>query len=95
MHRKPQKTKRNSDKVDKCGVLNKYIFQEELMMSGASVIEITGSKRQNRRCLSLVCIAVVCISIRHSSDQGLPLLQAAIFTGIPVNVFVKTLPYSC
>jgi len=65
------------------------------MMRGISVIEITGRKRWSRRGLSLVCIAVVCISVRHSSDQGLPLLQAAIFTDMPVNVFVKTLPYSC
>ena len=65
------------------------------MKRGVSVIEITGRKRWSRRSLSLVCIAVVCISVRHSSDQGLPLLQATIFKGMPVNVFVKTLPYSC
>ena len=44
------------------------------MMRGVSVIEITGRKRWSRRGLSFVCIAVVCISLRHSSDQGLPLL---------------------
>jgi len=64
-------------------------------MRGVSLIEVTGTKRWSRRGLSLVCIAVVCISVRHSSDQGLPLLQATIFTGMPVNAFVKTLPYSC
>lgn len=55
-----------------CGVMNKYIRREEC---GVRVIRVTGNKRWSREKLSVVCIALILyLSIRHSSDQGLPLV---------------------